>query len=57
LLDLPTDLGRRFKELLAAGHVQECLVERQRLDKGREPLEDFPNLAGYLGIIVNPDYS
>ena len=54
LLDLPPDLGRRAEEMLAAGHVQEGFVQRQRLDQRREPLEDVADLAGDLGVVVDP---
>ena len=54
LLDLPPDLHGRAEEMLAAGHVQECLVQREGLHQRREPLEDFPDLVGDLGVVVDP---
>ena len=38
----------------AAGHVQECFVQRERLHQRRESLEDFADLAGDLGVVVDP---
>ena len=54
LLDLPPDLDRRAEQVLAAGHVQEGFVQRQRLHQRREPLEDFADLAGDFGVVVDP---
>jgi hypothetical protein len=41
------------KRLFAAHYVKKRLVEQQWLDPRREPLEDFADLAGDLGVVVD----
>ena len=48
VLDLPGDLRRRAEQPLAAAHVEERLVQAERLDQGRERKKDFADLAGDL---------
>ena len=48
--DLVRDLGRRTEERRARRHVEEGLVERERLDERREATEDLAELAGYRDV-------
>ncbi len=53
LFDLPGDVDRGAEKVLAAAHVEECLVQRQRFDQRRKPLEDVADLAGNLGVVTD----
>ena len=49
-LDLASDLRGRPEQPDARGHVEEGLVERERLDERREATEDLAELAGYRDV-------
>jgi hypothetical protein len=48
--DLPGDLGRPPEQPLRPGHVEERLVDRERLDQGRHVAEEPHHLARGLGV-------
>ena len=48
----PGDLGGRAEQRLRRGHVQERLVERQRLDQRRDRAEDVEHARADVGVGV-----
>jgi hypothetical protein len=53
VLDLLADVCRRAEEGLAAGCIEKCLVELQRLDQWRESSK-IVRSARDFGIVVHP---
>jgi hypothetical protein len=58
LADRPRDLGRGAVQAAGARHVEEGLVDRQRLDQRRDLLEDAHDLLGVLRVarVVAPEH-
>ncbi|OQA00958.1 MAG: hypothetical protein BWY71_00551 [Planctomycetes bacterium ADurb.Bin412] len=53
-LDTAADLLRRSQQPEAVGHVEEGLVDGDRLDAGGKTAKDIVNLMGAFQVAIHP---